>query len=161
MPVRSTAAKALAAELPQGTSIIASTLQRCEQLVHVLCGLRPDLPCKFDARLVEMNFGQWEGQRWDAIAPAELQQWTDAFATWRCGGGECVADVMQRVGDVWDETQRADQPAIWITHAGVIRAAALIGRGQRTVERADQWPVEAPAFGQWLCVLSRAETELT
>jgi alpha-ribazole phosphatase len=143
------AAHALALALPAGVQLISSPLQRCEQLAQCLRGLRPDLSCKTDARLAEMDFGQWEGQRWQSIARAELDSWTDAFNTWRCGGAESVHDVMTRVAAVWDETRAQKHPTAWITHAGVIRAASLIAKGQRHIHRADQWPKESPAFGRW------------
>lgn len=143
------AAQALAQALPSGLAIYSSPLQRCEQLKQVLRGLRPDLSYKTDGRLAEMNFGQWEGQRWDAIARAELDAWTDAFATWRCGAAENVQTFMARVGAAWDATRALQQPAAWITHAGVIRAATLIAGGQGCIHRADQWPTQAPAWGQW------------
>ena len=143
------AAQSLANTLPPGVAVISSPLQRCEQLAQYLRGLRPDLAYEQDARLQEMNFGLWEGQRWDAIPRAELDAWTTTFDAWRCGGAESVADVMRRVGAVWDETRARQQPAVWITHAGVIRAATLLAQGVRHIHRADQWPAHAPAFGQW------------
>ena len=144
-------AQALADVLPVGIAIRTSPLQRCEQLTLVLRGLRPDLTHnhRVDARLAEMDFGHWEGQRWDAIARAELDGWTESFATWRCGGAECVQGFMARVGAVWDETLALNQPCVWITHAGVIRAATLLAQGHRQVQRADQWPSDAPAWGAW------------
>ena len=143
------AARALAGVLPPNLFVQVSPLQRCEQLAEVLRGLRPDLAYTQDARLVEMDFGQWEGQRWDAIPRAELDGWTAAFDTWRCGGAESVGHFMQRVGAVWDETLARQQTTVWITHAGVIRAATLLAQGQRHIHCADQWPVAAPTFGQW------------
>jgi len=38
---------------------------------------------------------------------------------------------------------------LWITHAGVMRAATLLHRGARHITRADQWSKAAPGFGQW------------
>lgn len=148
-PATVRAAQALVDFLPHGCQLLSSPLQRCEQLAHVLRGLRPDLTHKTDARLAEMNFGQWEGQRWDAIDRRELDSWTDDFAHWRCGGGESVQGFMARVAAVWDETRASGQPTVWVTHAGVIRAATLLGQGVRHVQRADQWPGEAPGFGEW------------
>jgi alpha-ribazole phosphatase len=34
----------------------------------------------------------------------------------------------------------------------VIRASQLLAKGLRQVNRADQWPHDAPAFGQWCCI---------
>jgi alpha-ribazole phosphatase len=141
-------ARELAKALPNGIKIICSPLQRCEQLAHVLCGLRADLAYKTDPRLQEMDFGQWEGQRWDDIGAAALDAWVADFARYRPGGGESVDAFMQRVAAVWDESAGAAE-TLWITHAGVIRAATLLQSGQRSVDRASQWPADAPAFGGW------------
>ena len=146
------AARAAAAVLPTGACLLASPLQRCERLAQSLCGLRPDLTCQSDPRLVEMNFGCWEGQCWDAIPQAAYDSWTADFGQHRFGGQESVSELMRRVASVWDETHRAGTDALWITHAGVIRAATLIAQGVRQLEQAAQWPLDAPVFGGY-CVL--------
>lgn len=143
------AAQALAQCLPRGIQLWTSPLQRCEQLTQWLRAERPDLACKTDARLVEMDFGCWEGQRWDAIPQADYDRWTADFGQHRFGGKESVQAFMQRVASAWDEAQRAGQEAVWITHAGVIRAASLLAQGVRQVDQAVQWPQAAPAFGAW------------
>ena len=59
---------------------------------------------------------------------------------------------MQRVAAAFDETCAVLAPerdAVWITHTGVIRAAALIAGGVRCVGSAAQWPGGAPDFGAW------------
>jgi len=147
------AAQALAQVVPQGLLVMASTLQRCELLKHVFKDLRPDLSYKSDARLAEMNFGLWEGQRWDAIPADELKQWTDNFGSHACGGAESVHQFMARVGAAWDETQAQGKDAVWLTHAGVIRAATLLSQGIRSLSDAQHWPQQAPGFGEW-CVLA-------
>jgi alpha-ribazole phosphatase len=145
------AAKALAAELPPELPLWVSPLQRCEQLAQVLQGLRPDLAYKItEPSLAEMDFGHWEGRAWSGIPQSDLDAWVADFAHHRFGGRESVAEVMQRVALVWEATRRAGQDAVWITHAGVIRAASLLHQGVRQVQRADQWPKEGPAFGRWL-----------
>ena len=153
----------LAAQLPAGLRVVSSPLQRCEQLAHALYALRPDLAYKTDARLQEMDFGQWEGRAWQAIARAELEAWTSDFAHYPAGhDGESVTAFMARIGAAFDGLMSQSQtPAmaqgtvvqesgvLWITHAGVIRAVELLARGVRHIERANQWPVEAPKYGQW------------
>ena len=146
------AAERLVAALPLHISLGSSTLQRCEQLAQSVQGLRPDLIIKRDDRLREMSFGAWEGQLWDTIGSAALKAWTDDFAGHAPGGGESVNAFMQRVAAAFDETCAAlapGQDAVWITHAGVIRAADLVARGIRSVTRAAQWPLGTPDFGAW------------
>ena len=142
------AAQALALALPPGVDVISSPLQRCEHLAEFLRGLRSDLTYASDPRLKEMDFGSWEGLRWADIAPHEFAQWTANFGDWRFGGMESVQDVMTRVASLWDESRSAGNEAVWVTHAGVIRAAILLSQGMREVSRADQWPSQSIAFGQ-------------
>ena len=148
-------ARQLVKELPRNITVITSTLQRCELLAPELIGLRPDLMVKRDKKLQEMDFGQWEGRPWADIPEAELTAWTDNFANYRAGGtGESVTQFMARVAAAWDALDPA-KDTLWITHAGVIRAATLIAQGIRHISRADQWPVDAPAYGQW-CKLPKS-----
>jgi alpha-ribazole phosphatase len=147
------AATALARELPPGLSVWVSALQRCGQLAQQLQLLRPDLSFTTDTRLAEMNFGTWEGVRWDAIAQAELQRWTQNFGEHRFGGTESANDVLRRVAALWAQSHQVAMNkgghAVWITHAGVVRAAQLLSQGCLSVNDAAQWPLSAPAYGQW------------
>jgi alpha-ribazole phosphatase len=127
-------------------SMSSSPLQRCELLTHYLCGLRPDLIPIFDPDLAEMDFGSWEGRRWDAIGEAAVARWTGQFATHRPGGGESVQEFMLRIEAALSRLQ--GDKAVWITHAGVIRAATLIAGGMRMLASADQWPVDGPDYGE-------------
>lgn len=149
-------ARQLAALLPQGLRVACSPLQRCEQLGHSLYAQRPDLTYKIDPRLREMDFGQWEGRAWETISRDELQAWTDDFSGYAAGGhGESVTAFMMRVASAFDALP-GDGDAVWITHAGVIRAVELLVQGVRGIRHAGQWPLEAPKYGQWRLVHLRA-----
>ena len=153
VPADPTATQACAQELqktlPRHLCAVTSPLQRCELLALELIDLQPDLMIKTDIRLQEMNFGQWEGQAWDSIDPDELTAWTDDFAHYRAGGtGESVTQFMTRVAEAFDALDPAID-TLWVTHAGVIRAASLLAQGVRHIRRADQWPTDAPSYGQW------------
>ncbi len=142
-------AEALASVLPLNAAVSTSPLQRCEQLAQVLIGLRPDLTLKTDARLQEMNFGRWEGQLWNHIVRTEFDEWMSTFGDHAVGGhGESTNAVMARVAQAFDE-RPSGQDAVWITHAGIIRAAQLVAKGIRHVTDASQWPVEGTSCGQW------------
>ncbi len=149
------AALEIARQLPQGTRLVSSPLRRCMQLTEELLRLRPDIGATTDARLVEMNFGCWEGHRWGDIPKQAIDQWTAQFGTWRFGGRESVQELMDRVAAARAETLAAHGPATWITHAGVIRAAMLLSRGTAAIERGDQWPREAISFGRYLSLPQR------
>ena len=148
-------AERLAIVLPQGSVVHTSVLQRCELLAQCLCGLRPDLLLKHEPRLVEMDFGTYEGVAWTNIPKEALDAWTANFWTHRFGGKESLSEFMARVAQVWDACHGApalDADHVWITHAGVARATSLLAQGQRHINLASQWPKSAPAFGEWVCV---------
>ena len=142
-------AQALARALPQGVRVMTSPLQRCTQLAKALQALRPDLPATPDARLAEMNFGCWEGVRWDAIPKADFAHWMANFNTWRFGGHESVGEFMRRLTLARADTLALESSTVWVTHAGVARAMTLLAQGLTRIERADQWPKATPEWGQW------------
>ena len=142
------AAAAVAGSLPQDATLWVSTLQRCELLAQELRALRPDLTKIPDSRLRELHFGAWEGLPWSAIPRVEFDAWLADFAHARPGGdGECVAELMIRVAAAWDDWQRLQRDAVWVTHAGVVRAVRLLERGVRLPSAAGDWPAEPLAFG--------------
>ena len=144
------AARALAQAIPLHCKVWVSPLQRCMQLADALSDIRPELKPHIDTRLREMDFGSWEGVAWDAIPLTAMQAWTDDFGAHRFGGVESANEVLTRVADVWDAArQHPDKDQVWITHAGVARAAKLLSQGIRRVDSASQWPKNAPGYGEW------------
>lgn len=139
----------LAPLLPQGLTLWTSPLQRCSALAEQLRVLRPDLQLRTDARLAELDFGCWEGVRWDDIPRAAFDDWTTNFGAARFGGRESVNELLQRVAAVRAEVQALGQDAIWVTHAGVLRAMALLDQGLSTLDQAPQWPRDVAAWGGW------------
>jgi alpha-ribazole phosphatase len=146
------AARALAAAVPRGVVVRTSPLRRCRQLAEALQALRPDLLPGADARLREMDFGSWEGQRWEAIGTGAFDAWMADFAQHRCGGGESVAQLMARVASAFAQAREGGQDVLWITHAGVVRAVRLLARGVALPRAAVDWPVEGLAFGASECL---------
>jgi alpha-ribazole phosphatase len=146
------AARALAAALPAGLVVRSSPRARCVQLADALHALRPDLPHRSDARLAEMDFGTWEGRRWDAIGRAAMDRWLADFAAHRCGGGESVAHLVERVSAALQAARAEGRDTLWITHAGVVRAVRLLAGGAGVPRSASDWPLEGLAFGAWDCI---------
>jgi alpha-ribazole phosphatase len=147
------AAKAASDFLPRGAPVWTSALGRTRQLGVSLQALRPDLvPPVVDARLNEMNFGRWELQAWDAIPRVAFDAWMADFAHHAFGGAESTQALLDRVGAALGELRhRMASDAVWITHAGVIRAVQyLVANGGAPIERVAQWPREAPEPGGYI-----------
>jgi len=105
--------------------VIGSPLVRCAAFAEEYAR-RYSTPCSFDARLMEMHFGNWEGR-----TAAELMQ-TDANALTRFWndplhntppGGEPLVQFQTRVLDAWNDivTEYPAQRVLIVTHGGVIR----------------------------------------
>ncbi len=145
------AAQRIAPLLPAGLRLRSSPLRRCAELADAIAALRPDLAVQHDARLAEMNFGAWEGRPWSAIPREDFEAWTADFADAPAGAhGESVRAFMQRVAAAHDEWLAGEGDALWVTHAGVLRAVTLLQRGVRCAEVAADWPAGELAFGGWL-----------
>jgi len=98
--------------------VFSSPLRRCTQLAE-----RLSAKVTTDARLIELNFGAWEGIRFDAIEPDRLRYWTDHFVEIAPPDGESFTDLYQRIGDFWrDLLQAPHERVVIVTHAGAIRA---------------------------------------
>ena len=149
------AAEAAAALLPPGLPVWVSGLGRAQQLALELGSLRPDLDEPvIDTRLNEMDFGHWELKPWDAIPRAAFDVWMADFAHHRFGGAQSTQQLIDRVADALDSLRdNAVGEAVWVTHAGVIRAAQFVAaHGRGPIRYARQWPKEAPATGGHLCL---------
>ena len=91
-----------------------------------------------DARLCELDFGRWDGQRWADIDAAEIGAWTDGFADHAPGGGESVRQLMARCESFFDDL--GDTPLCVVGHAGWINAARWVAAGDTQPRNAAEWP---------------------
>jgi alpha-ribazole phosphatase len=109
--------------------LVSSPTARCRDLAAELA-VRLDVPLTFDARLMELDFGAWEGRLWDEIVQSDrecFERWARDFCTEAPPGGERVAELEARVGQWLGGSSVED--CLVVTHAGVIRAVrVLIGR---------------------------------
>ncbi|MGZ8227680.1 MAG: alpha-ribazole phosphatase [Methylococcaceae bacterium] len=105
-------------ELPPDCPVFCSPLSRCLQLANILSN---NVQC--DNRLLEINFGDWENSRFDAIEPDTLRHWTDNFVHTAPPNGESFSDLHARTADFWRHlTQQQARQVLVVTHAGAIRA---------------------------------------
>lgn len=99
--------------------VYSSPSQRC-QLLSKYLGYTPYLSDK----LMELNFGDWEGMSWNAIyGTEEGKKWFDDYIETPCPGGESYREMLHRVNSFLEQLllQHLDTVLIF-THAGVIRA---------------------------------------
>lgn len=113
-------------QAPQVDRIVSSPLQRCRRLADYI-GIARGQPVQVDARLLEMDFGTWEGRLWADIPRADLNHWADNFLHAKSHGGESVAMLHQRVKAALDDYQASGNSYLVVTHAGVIKAAFADG----------------------------------
>lgn len=119
------AAAALAA-LPAVERIVSSPLQRCRKLAEFVSA-QADIPFDLDPRLMEMDFGTWEGRAWSEIERSEIDAWAADFYHARPHGGESVAILHVRIQAALDGLYDQDRSTLIVSHAGVIRAALARG----------------------------------
>jgi alpha-ribazole phosphatase len=129
-------------QVPAPRVFISSPLMRCSALAAAMAN---DFGCalSYDDQLKEMNFGDWELQRWDAIDRSLLDDWAADFEHARAHGGESVAQFGARVR-AWFEAfshTRELSPAYVVTHAGVMRAIASLAL-EVPLERCLRWSLE-------------------
>lgn len=137
-----------------GCPVWASPAARAQQMAQALQARRADLrDHRLDARLHEMDFGQWEMQAWANIPRAAVDAWAADFAHHRFGGRESAQQVIDRVAQALDDALALNLPElVWVTHAGVIRALQFLHTvgARREIAAAHEWPPEAPPMGGWM-----------
>lgn len=107
--------KKLPSDIQYGYS---SPLRRCTELATKLFD-----NIQVDARLMELNFGNWEQQAWNNIAPSELNPWMEDFVQVAPPNGESYRELHQRTNAFWEDLlEHNDSPVAVVTHAGVIRS---------------------------------------
>lgn len=98
-----------------------------------------------DSRLMELHFGNWEGETWDTVNESDLQIWMDDFVNAIVPGGESMLQMSVRVLSFWSELiQLNHQKVAVVTHGGVIR---LILAHLRNIELTKAFEIKV-AYGE-------------
>lgn len=118
-------AAALREQIPANLPFVSSPLRRCRELAEALHAAP-----RFDPRLMEMSFGEWEGIPWDGIARAALDAWAEDLLNYAPPGGESAAVLQVRCVASLDALAAEGLAACAVvTHAGVMRAVTGHARG--------------------------------
>ena len=98
---------------------------------------------RVDVRLIEVDFGCWDGQAWDAIGAAAVDTWCRDFAQHRPGGGETLVALLARcaafIADAHGDPA-AESFVCVVGHAGWISAARWLQQAGRATPEALAWP---------------------
>ena len=128
--------ESLAIPAPWNTArIIASPLLRADETARILARGRP---VAHDPRLVEIAYGEWEGQRGaDLLADPDSGYVNVEDAGWhlRAPGGESPWDVWERVRPALADIAADPAPALLIVHRAMMRVI---------LARAWNWNYDSP-----------------
>ena len=79
-----------------------------------------------DARLKELNFGEWEMQEFDKICDPRLEEWYNDYFHVAATGGESFMMQLQRVSEFLNEVSGKEYKRIAVfAHGGVLICAQI------------------------------------
>ena len=115
--------------LKGATRVWSSPARRCRALADAVAdGLA--VPLTVDHRLLELDFGDWEGRPWDAVARADLDRWAAEPITFAPPGGESGAALIARIWD-FAEALRLDRlDCAVVSHGGPLKVLAALLTGE-------------------------------
>ena len=120
--------------------VYSSPLSRCTLLAGY-CGYTPIL----DARLKELNFGDWEMKSWMEIDKREASPWFVDWINYPAKNGESYRMMQNRINTFMDELKSSNAQSVCLfTHGGVIRLIHVY-LGIFKIEDSFEFPVE---YGQ-------------
>jgi broad specificity phosphatase PhoE len=108
----------------EALDFVASPLSRTRETMEIVrreMGLAPHA-YRLDERLMEMNYGEWEGQLWKELPTADPAGFAARSADiwgWQPTGGESYRMLSDRVA-LWLADVKRD--AVVVSHGGVSRA---------------------------------------
>jgi alpha-ribazole phosphatase len=108
--------------------IISSDLRRCRVLADTLSaatGARQEI----DARLRELDFGDWEGMRWDDLPRDALDRWAADPLGFAAPRGESGAALIARVTACFADISEFQGRQAIVSHAGPLRVLMALAGG--------------------------------
>ena len=102
--------------------ILCSPLLRCRQTMDIL---DLSVPCQFDERLKEIDFGRWEGKTFAEIQLLDqrlVDIWVSDPDRFTFPGGESMRSFQDRVAMIKTSlAAMAEDTVLVVTHGGIIR----------------------------------------
>ncbi len=121
--------------------IVTSPAVRCKSVADAVAGW-VGRTAETDPRLLECDFGDWEGTPWDSLPRADLDRWAAAPLAFAAPNGETGAALIDRVRACFIANARLGLDCAIVTHGGPLKVLGALARGR---------PVDllrpAPPFG--------------
>ena len=109
-------------------AIVTSPLLRARQTAEVVAGAcGGGVPLAVDQRLVEIDWGAWEGRPAGSLAVADVDRWRADDGT--APEGESLDSLSRRVESFCVETLEDDGLVVAVSHVSPIKAAAAWALG--------------------------------
>jgi len=133
LPLRPEWEDAVGALLPQLAglrlrTVWSSPLGRCRRPAALLAEAL-SLPLRLDERLLELEFGAWEGQAWDDVPREALDRWAGDLQGFAPPGGESGQALLARVGSAASEIRAQAAPCLVVSHGGPLRVMGALLQG--------------------------------
>lgn len=108
--------------------LYSSPAQRCWQMAQRLAQ-SAGMELRVDHRLAELNFGKWEGVRWQDIDRILLDEWAQDPAGFAPPEGESGQDLYQRIQSFWREVRQREENVCVLSHGGPLRLLSAFAGG--------------------------------
>ena len=84
-------------------------------------------PHRLDHRLLELDFGAWEGLPWDAVPRGALDDWAADVHGFAAPGGESGSALIARVTGFYADLGPGNH--VIVAHGGPLKVLAALARG--------------------------------
>jgi len=109
------------------TAIVTSPLLRARQTAEAVAAACGGGPAAVDQRLVEIDWGTWEGRPAGSLAVADVDRWRAEDGT--APEGESLDSLSRRVESFCAEMLEEDGLVVAVSHVSPIKAAAAWALG--------------------------------
>ena len=108
-------------------TIVTSPARRCRLLAEAIAAARGGTLVT-DARLLELDFGRWEGVAWNDVPRDALDRWAADLAGFAPPGGESGASLIARTRAAHRALPRQGAHVV-VSHGGPLRVLAALAAG--------------------------------
>jgi alpha-ribazole phosphatase len=110
--------------------IWSSPSSRCASVAEALAN-RLNVPLALDARLQELDFGEWEGVAWADLPRAAMDLWASDPLAFGPPGGETGAQLIGRVAAFACRLSIEARRCIVVSHGGPLRLLPSLLRNDK------------------------------